>query len=128
MSEPKVPQPVLEQAQEAARMKTTTTNCKTNHFDVQAGACPRCGKLILRDDLGREIDPPENRKKDERITFSWREDQNPEVDPPMRARWANSGDDVNSVWWFEHVKFETQSAPHVLTDGTIEFSYVAEDL
>lgn len=37
-----------------------TSQCATNHFDVQSGnTCPRCGKLVLRTATGREIDAPE---------------------------------------------------------------------
>lgn len=35
--------------------------CKINHLDVPTGdACPRCGKIVLRNELGREINPPES--------------------------------------------------------------------
>lgn len=34
--------------------------CAKNHFNIETGAqCPRCGKIIQRDGLGREIDAPE---------------------------------------------------------------------
>lgn len=40
--------------------------CTTNHFDIAGGnVCRRCGKLVRRDDLGREIDPPEGTEERE---------------------------------------------------------------
>ena len=33
-----------------------------NHFDIEGGEqCPRCGKIVLRDQMGREINPPEGK-------------------------------------------------------------------
>ncbi len=67
-------------------------------------------------------------KATERITFTWREDQNPEIDTPMRARWTESGNDIDAVRWFDHVDFSTQSYPTIKLNGDVEFSYVAEEL
>lgn len=39
---------------------TEATTCATNHFDIAEGTCPRCGKVVQRDHLGREIDAPKN--------------------------------------------------------------------
>jgi len=37
--------------------------CTTNHFDIEGGAvCQRCNKLISRNQLGQEVDPPEDYK------------------------------------------------------------------
>jgi hypothetical protein len=34
--------------------------CKINHFDIpDSETCPRCGKIVKRNELGREIDAPE---------------------------------------------------------------------
>lgn len=34
--------------------------CETNHFDISDGeVCHRCGQIIKRDELGREINAPE---------------------------------------------------------------------
>jgi hypothetical protein len=48
--------------------------CEKNHLDIPTGSvCPRCGKTVLRDEYGREIDAPETSRDLERRQNQWYE-------------------------------------------------------